>query len=153
MLHRCTRFENLGGGSMRFLPNFWREGIQGLWKFWGEGTPFWCFIAFLLPSFAKNLEGGYTLSPITHPPPPPCASMPCSSSLYKSSKIEREKCHLMWSWKCYQLVSAIKLIQIDKSLTTLLHKIFVYSSFANGRGGQHGACGPFLARLSFWNGP
>jgi hypothetical protein len=25
--HRCTRFEILGGGSRRFLPNFGREGI------------------------------------------------------------------------------------------------------------------------------
>ncbi len=25
--HRCTRFENPGGGSGRFLPNFGREGI------------------------------------------------------------------------------------------------------------------------------
>ncbi len=28
--HRCTLFENPGGGSMRFLPNFGREGIKGL---------------------------------------------------------------------------------------------------------------------------
>ncbi len=28
--HRCTRFENPGGGSGRFLSNFGREGIQGL---------------------------------------------------------------------------------------------------------------------------
>ena len=28
--HRCTRFENPEGGSMRFLPNFGMEGIQGL---------------------------------------------------------------------------------------------------------------------------
>jgi hypothetical protein len=25
--HRCTRFENSGGGSMMFLPNFGREVI------------------------------------------------------------------------------------------------------------------------------
>ena len=25
--HRCTMFENPEGGSMRFLPNFGREGI------------------------------------------------------------------------------------------------------------------------------
>ncbi len=60
-MHRCTRFENPWGGSGRFLPNFGREG-----------TTFWCFIAFLLTSFAKILEGGYTFIP---PHPPLCASM------------------------------------------------------------------------------
>ncbi len=42
----------------------------------GEGTPFWCFIAFLLTSFAKVLEGGYTFIPLTPPPaPPPCVHL------------------------------------------------------------------------------
>ncbi len=54
--HRCTQFENLWGGSMRFLPNFESEGIQGLLKFFWEGTPFWCYTAFLLTNFAKILE-------------------------------------------------------------------------------------------------
>ena len=58
--HRCTRFENPGGG---FYPNFGREGIQGLWKFWGEGTPFWGLIAFLSTNFAKILKRGYTFIP------------------------------------------------------------------------------------------
>jgi hypothetical protein len=39
-IHRCTRFENPWGGSMRFLPNFGRNGVQGLWKVLEEGTPF-----------------------------------------------------------------------------------------------------------------
>ncbi len=47
-------FENPGGGgSMRFLPNFF-----------GEGTPFWDFIAFLLTSLVKILKGGSTLTPL-----------------------------------------------------------------------------------------
>jgi hypothetical protein len=56
---------------MRFLPLF---GWEGLWKFWWEGTPFWCFIAFLLTSFAKILEGGYTF---IRPLPPPHPPTPC----------------------------------------------------------------------------
>jgi hypothetical protein len=35
-----------------------------------EGTPCWCFIAFLLTSFAKILEGGYIFIPLPHPHPP-----------------------------------------------------------------------------------
>jgi hypothetical protein len=29
-IQRCTRFENPEGGSLRFLPNFGREGKKGL---------------------------------------------------------------------------------------------------------------------------
>jgi hypothetical protein len=43
-VHRCTWFENPGGGSMRFLPNFGREGCE---IFLGESTAFWCFILLL----------------------------------------------------------------------------------------------------------
>jgi hypothetical protein len=68
--HRCTRFENCEEGSMRFLPNFGREGIQGLWRFFGVCTPFGVFIAFLLMNFAKILGGGSTFIP-SHPRPPP----------------------------------------------------------------------------------
>jgi hypothetical protein len=36
-------------------------GAHGFW----EGTPFWFFIAFLLTSIAKILEGGYTFIPLS----------------------------------------------------------------------------------------
>ncbi len=37
-IHRCTWFENPGGGSMRFLPKIWGEGMWELWNFWMVGT-------------------------------------------------------------------------------------------------------------------
>jgi hypothetical protein len=43
----------------------------------GEGTPFWCFSEFLLTSFAKILDEGYT-SPLPHGPL--CASMIISNN-------------------------------------------------------------------------
>ena len=40
---------------------------RGCENFGGEGKTFWCFIEFLLASFAKILEGGYNFIP-PHPP-------------------------------------------------------------------------------------
>ncbi len=37
--HRCTRFENPGGVSMRFFPNFGGEGYIRVVKNFGEGAP------------------------------------------------------------------------------------------------------------------
>jgi hypothetical protein len=45
---------------MRFSQILGGRVYRGCENFLGEGTPFWCFIAFVLTSFAKNLEGGYT---------------------------------------------------------------------------------------------
>jgi hypothetical protein len=50
-----------------------------------EGTPFWCFIAFLLTSFAKNLEGRYTFIP-PHSPTP-CVHLCCNVFGKKSVKV------------------------------------------------------------------
>jgi hypothetical protein len=55
---------------MRFLPNFGREG-----------APFWCFIAFLLTSFAKILKGGYTFIPLLPPHPAPLYASMLSTAL------------------------------------------------------------------------
>ena len=48
------------------VPKLFSKFCEGGWKFWGVGTPFWCFSGFLLTSFAKKLEKGYTFIP-PHP--------------------------------------------------------------------------------------
>jgi hypothetical protein len=59
-------------GVHEVFATFWEEGYIGVVKIFGEGPPFWCFIAFLRTSFAKKLEGGYTfISPLT----PPCVHL------------------------------------------------------------------------------
>jgi hypothetical protein len=58
-----------GEGPWGFCQILGGRVYRGLWKLWGEGTPFWCFIAFLLTSLAKISEGGYNFIP-PHPPPP-----------------------------------------------------------------------------------
>jgi hypothetical protein len=45
---------------------------RGCEKFLGEGTPFFVFFAFLLTSFTKILEGGYTFIPPLPPQPSQC---------------------------------------------------------------------------------
>jgi hypothetical protein len=57
---------------MRFFAKFWEEGYIGVVKIFGGGYTFLCFIAFLLTSFAKNLEGGYTFIPLIPLPLPMC---------------------------------------------------------------------------------
>jgi hypothetical protein len=76
--HRCTQFKNAGGRSLSFFSKFLGGEYIGVVKFFfgvgaggGEGTPFLGFIAFLLTSLMKILEGG----PIFIPRPPMCASM------------------------------------------------------------------------------
>jgi hypothetical protein len=53
------------GGSTGLMRNFGMEGIRGCWRL---GTTFGGFIAFLITSFAKNLERGSCFIPNSFSP-------------------------------------------------------------------------------------
>jgi hypothetical protein len=92
----------------------------------GEGTPFWCFIAFLLTSFAKILEGGYTIIPPSPPSPPPplCASMGLTVYLLIKKVILTNK--YVIGIVCFSHES-IFCVQSKKSLeNNLIHNCHVY---------------------------
>ena len=80
------------GRVSEVFAKFWEGGIKGLWKFLGEGTPFWCFIAFLLTSFAKILEGGFTFIPPL-PPSPPCVHLWLGSKTDDKFWPDNFECH------------------------------------------------------------
>jgi hypothetical protein len=72
------------GGFSQILGGRVYRGCENFGGRPPEGTTFWCFIAFLLISFAKILEGGYTFIPPSPPLTPPlCASMQRVRSFYQ----------------------------------------------------------------------
>ncbi len=77
-----TLGENPNGESMRFLPNFGREGIQyyyytciGVVKIFGGGYTFLVFYCIFINKFCKNFGGRVHFYPPPSPPLPLWASM------------------------------------------------------------------------------
>jgi hypothetical protein len=63
--HRCTRFENPGRGSVRFLPNFGRGYIE-IVKILKGGYTFLVFYCIFNNKFCKNFVGRVHFQPVIY---------------------------------------------------------------------------------------